>query len=87
MRKYFQTATGYGYIDGGDIPSGSTEITEAEYNALATADEQAAEQARQAEVAALRQRWTTVRDDLVASGVTAATAEILADAVGIRPSA
>lgn len=84
---YYQTpAGGYGEVnDPANLPPDAVEITESQYNALVaqTAADQAA--ANAAELAAARARWTQVRDDLVTSGVTVETAEILADAVGARP--
>lgn len=87
MANYFQTANGYGYVDDDqEIPPGSTSITEAQYDALVQAAQDAQDQANADAIAASNARWTQVHDDLVASGVTEATAAILADVVGIRPA-
>lgn len=88
MSKYFQTPTGYGYVDDSEeIPPGSTEITQAEYEALANAEQEAAEQAAAEAIAAAHLRWTTVHDDLVAAGITEQSATLLANAVGLNPNA
>jgi hypothetical protein len=86
--NYFQTATGYGYVENdGPIPEGATPITQAQYDALVQAAEDAAAAAAAQAIADAKARWTTVHTDLVAAGVSDAAARILAGAVGIDPAA
>jgi hypothetical protein len=89
MAKYFQTPTGYGYleVDSDPLPDGATQITQAQYEALVQAQQAAQDQANADALAASNARWTQVHDDLAAAGVAEATAVILADAVGQRPVA
>lgn len=86
MAKYFQTATGYIEADDDQAAQpGWTEITQAQYDALVASHQAVMNQAVADEKAAANQRWTTVHDDLVASGVTEAAATIIANAVGFKP--
>jgi hypothetical protein len=88
MAKYFQTAQGYLSTDDDNVvPDPSwTEISKAQYDALVQSQVDAENQANAAALAAANQRWTQTRDDLVASGVPAPTAELLANTVGVRPA-
>jgi hypothetical protein len=89
MAKYYQTSTGYGYMenDNDDIPAGATPITEEQYNALVAAAAAAEQEAIDDQIAALNVRWTTVHDALLAGGISESAATILADAVGMKPAA
>lgn len=87
MDIYYQTATGFGVVnDAASVPEGATVITEAQYEALLVAAEDAAQDAADADLAAANARWTLVHDALVAATVSEAAAVVLADAVGIQPN-
>lgn len=88
MRTYYQTANGYGYTDDelAEIPDSWTVITQEQYEALVAADQQAADDAAAAELAAANARWTTVHDDMVRLGASEDAAVLLANVVGFPPA-
>jgi hypothetical protein len=88
VRTYYRTSTGYGYTDEdlAEIPESWTVITQDEYDALVAADQQAAEDAANAEIAAANARWTTVHDDLIRIGASDEAAVLLANVVGFPPA-
>jgi hypothetical protein len=88
MDIYFQTATGFGTADSeANVPAGAIILTKAQYDALLAGAQADADQAAADALTASRLLWVQVHGDLVASGVTDATATVLADAVATRPLA
>jgi hypothetical protein len=84
---YYQTPVSLGIVTSDDdVPAGATILTKAQYDAVLAGYEAAEQQLRDVAREQAEERWTTVHDDLIASGVSVSAATILANVVGVEPA-